>query len=497
MRAASVSIKSISAFEIFFRIPRSRFVEAEVLSRAAVEQCQVVERMRPDLSARFGVAFPALDVPTPWPPAGAQILPSRFRKMVRWQETEHVMNLLTATFLTAAIVTAADPITPGMRAALARIDTAHAGMDRETIDDALEDLHRELAKQDPKVFAPLVVHHLMRLAPQDTQTRVLLRKALAEKWLEELPARALLVRAGDTPGPHVEVLLKALDAPDAKTRRTAIREVEGLGVQGRAVRPKVKKTIEDAKADPSDFLRAFRTVDAAPDHVLAYWAGLRIEAELKARVRSESRERAPPADASSEQTPAQWPGFCSTSVATNGGSFSFRGVRVSVSGSTSKFVSSVTTRSFRSTIDRVLFPSQLPALYVPPAPTRSGSPGRVSFHVSVPSVTFNPVMRIAVPSRLGTLVVMASSRAVPVSLLVLTRSTISSRYAPVPLRSRPGRVRLPSLPRSYRVSLLTVVASNVKPCSDPEKLLNVVWSSVSASIRSSSSLTAVFGSSSS
>ena len=66
MRAASASIKSISAFEVFFRVSRPRFVEAEVLlSRAAIEQCQVVERMRPDLSARFGMEFPALDVPAP------------------------------------------------------------------------------------------------------------------------------------------------------------------------------------------------------------------------------------------------------------------------------------------------------------------------------------------------------------------------------------------------------------------------------------------------
>ena len=94
------------------------------------------------------------------------------------------MTLRTAGFLTTVIVTAADPITPGMRAALARIDTVHAGVDRTTI-DAVEDLHRELATQDPKVFAPLVVRRLMRLAPQDTQTRALLRKARAEKWLEE------------------------------------------------------------------------------------------------------------------------------------------------------------------------------------------------------------------------------------------------------------------------------------------------------------------------
>jgi len=65
MQAASASIKSISAFEIVFHYPRSRFTEAEALSRTAIEQCRVVERMRPDLTARFGVEFPPLDVPNP------------------------------------------------------------------------------------------------------------------------------------------------------------------------------------------------------------------------------------------------------------------------------------------------------------------------------------------------------------------------------------------------------------------------------------------------
>lgn len=65
MRAAAAAINSISTFEILFHFPRTRLVEAAALSRAAIEQCQVVERMRPDLTARYGVEFPPLDVPTP------------------------------------------------------------------------------------------------------------------------------------------------------------------------------------------------------------------------------------------------------------------------------------------------------------------------------------------------------------------------------------------------------------------------------------------------
>lgn len=65
MRAAAASIGSMPAVTTLFRVPTSRWLEAEALSRAAVEQCQVVERLRPDLTARYGVEFPVLDVPTP------------------------------------------------------------------------------------------------------------------------------------------------------------------------------------------------------------------------------------------------------------------------------------------------------------------------------------------------------------------------------------------------------------------------------------------------
>jgi hypothetical protein len=65
MRAASASIKSLSAVAVLFHFPRSRLAEAEALSREAFAQCQVIERMRSDLTARFGVEFPSLELPTP------------------------------------------------------------------------------------------------------------------------------------------------------------------------------------------------------------------------------------------------------------------------------------------------------------------------------------------------------------------------------------------------------------------------------------------------
>jgi len=65
MQAAAASIDSRSAVTILFHVPQSRWAEAEALRRAAVEQCQFVERLRPELTARYGVEFPTLDVPNP------------------------------------------------------------------------------------------------------------------------------------------------------------------------------------------------------------------------------------------------------------------------------------------------------------------------------------------------------------------------------------------------------------------------------------------------
>jgi hypothetical protein len=65
MRAAADSIRLMPAFTILFHRPASRWLEAEALSKAAIEQGYVVERMRPALTARYGVEFPPLNVPRP------------------------------------------------------------------------------------------------------------------------------------------------------------------------------------------------------------------------------------------------------------------------------------------------------------------------------------------------------------------------------------------------------------------------------------------------
>jgi len=63
MRATADSIGSMPVYTILFHLPHSRWLEAEALGKAAMEQCYVVEKMRSELSARYGVEFPPLDVP--------------------------------------------------------------------------------------------------------------------------------------------------------------------------------------------------------------------------------------------------------------------------------------------------------------------------------------------------------------------------------------------------------------------------------------------------
>ena len=62
MQAAANSNKSMPVYTILFQLPHSRWLEAEALGKAAMEQCYLVEKMRPELSARYGVEFPPLDV---------------------------------------------------------------------------------------------------------------------------------------------------------------------------------------------------------------------------------------------------------------------------------------------------------------------------------------------------------------------------------------------------------------------------------------------------
>jgi hypothetical protein len=75
-----------------------------------------------------------------------------------------------------------DPLTAEMRDVLVRANKVHNKMDRKEIDDAVEALHAEIARQPSEVFVPLAVPHLLRLAPKDTKTRVVLRQALEKSY---------------------------------------------------------------------------------------------------------------------------------------------------------------------------------------------------------------------------------------------------------------------------------------------------------------------------
>jgi hypothetical protein len=110
---------------------------------------------------------------------------------------------------------------------------------------------------------------------------MLLRKALADGWLDEFVARMYLVQAGDTPGTHVAALLKAVGSADRKARRAALGALGGVGAAGADALPVLRAIVDDAKADPADFHRAYTIRDEVPDHVLAHRAITRIEEDLK------------------------------------------------------------------------------------------------------------------------------------------------------------------------------------------------------------------------
>jgi hypothetical protein len=195
-----------------------------------------------------------------------------------------------ATFLVAVGVrgaetpeSAQDPITGEMRHALGRINKVHNAMDQKDIDEAVEALHGEIARHEPTVFLPLAIPHLMRLAPRDTQTRVLLRRALARSWLQEEIVRAYLVKAGDAPGPHIKALVKALDDTDPKVRTRAAKALGATGAAGAAALPKLREIVAKARADPSDYRRAYTLSHPMPEHIIAHDAILEIESVLGRR----------------------------------------------------------------------------------------------------------------------------------------------------------------------------------------------------------------------
>lgn len=195
-----------------------------------------------------------------------------------------VMCLLIGTHSTAEEAIAprkADPITAEMREALSRINQIHNGMEQRVIDNAVDALHSDIARLSPEVFVPMAIPHLMRLAPKETRTRILLRQAMAKHWIDEDLARAWLVLAGDPPQPHINALIQALERLTPQGRAKAIEGLEACGAYGRPALPRLRKMVENAKADPRDFERAYRSTQEMPEHVLAHVAIRVIEADIR------------------------------------------------------------------------------------------------------------------------------------------------------------------------------------------------------------------------
>ncbi len=179
---------------------------------------------------------------------------------------------------------AKDPITTEMREALSRMNQIHSGMEQQAIDDAVTALHVEIARHDPKVFVHYAIPHLIRMAPRDTQTRVLLRRALANGWIEPHYARGFLVQAGDNPQPHVKALMKELADKEAAVRGRAMTGLAMCGPAAAAALPALRKIVSDAKAPREDFRRAYTLTSGAPEHVRAHWAIGSIEREKKSEA---------------------------------------------------------------------------------------------------------------------------------------------------------------------------------------------------------------------
>ena len=98
--------------------------------------------------------------------------------LLSWADLSYVVPVTAIGYVLVAIVVSVgsdvraqrplpkDPFTDEMRQALSRIDKVHEGMDQTEIDNAVEALHREIGRHDPKVFVPEAIRHLMRLAPR-------------------------------------------------------------------------------------------------------------------------------------------------------------------------------------------------------------------------------------------------------------------------------------------------------------------------------------------
>ena len=180
--------------------------------------------------------------------------------------------------------------TPAMKKAFDSVRAVHTGMDQETIGDVVHALHREVAQHDPEIFVPTAIAHLMRLAPEDTNTRALLRKALEKKWLGEYEARALLVVSGDDPDKHLNRIIAALDDDERAVRIRAMRSARNCGTRAKAAIPKLRNIVERSGENPDGYIRIYPTMLHTPDFSHAMWALLAIDPKVVEELRQSWQE---------------------------------------------------------------------------------------------------------------------------------------------------------------------------------------------------------------
>lgn len=178
-------------------------------------------------------------------------------------------------------------ITPEMRKALVRFRKVHPGMEKDTLDKAVDDLFAEFAKHDPTVFVPLVVNDMIRLAPRDRRTVFVLRRSLQAGWIPPALGHGLLVQVGDSPEKHVKWLIRELQSPNTARRIEAIRALSTCGAAARDAVPYLEKIMRASRAPPEDYKRAYNWSFPMPEHVHAYYA---IKAITNA-LESQKRER--------------------------------------------------------------------------------------------------------------------------------------------------------------------------------------------------------------
>jgi hypothetical protein len=197
------------------------------------------------------------------------------------REQEKAVPYILAVIVAGAASPWIDPITAEMRASLGRINAVHSGMTRKAVADAVDRFHRDIARIDSGLFVFMAVPHLMRLAPRDARTRALIHRAMAKGWIEEELCRAFLVQSGDGIAENVKALIKGLDARDVKKRKRAMVALGACSKAGAPALPRLREIIRKAKADPSDYRRAYTLADEVPEHVRAHWAASVIEAAIK------------------------------------------------------------------------------------------------------------------------------------------------------------------------------------------------------------------------